>query len=68
MLAAKYALGEGVPQSNVYAHMWFNISSVNGNKQATKYRDGITENMTPSAIEQAQSLAKKCMDSGYKDC
>ena len=35
--------GEGVPQDNTYAHMWFNISA---------------SNMTKDQIAQAQKLAR----------
>ena len=39
-LGNAYANGKGVPQNNIYAHMWFNIASISGeSKNASKNRD-----------------------------
>jgi len=53
---------------NVLAHMWFNLGAANGNDVGTKGRDIVAEVMTSSAIEKAQAMARKCMNSDYQDC
>ena len=67
-LGVKYDNGEGVLQDSVYAHIWYNIASANGDKLGAEYRDLIAKNMTPSQIEKAQELARQCMKKEYKDC
>ena len=65
-LGVMYIKGEGVLQDNVKAHMWANIAAVNGN--SGELRDLIAEKMTPADISKAQTLARECMKSNYKDC
>jgi TPR repeat protein len=52
----------------VSAHMWWSISSTNGNPNAALLRDGIEEEMTISQITEATQRAKACTDTGYQDC
>jgi uncharacterized protein len=63
-----YENGQGVLQDNVTAHMWYNISAANGNERGGTNRDRIAEGMTQQAIEQAHSMARECMGSGYQNC
>jgi len=63
-----YAEGTGVPQDNVYAHIWFNIAASSGNKIAVKNRDIIAKRMTPSQLEKTQDLARECIRKNYKGC
>ena len=63
-----YALGRGVIQDNVYAHMWWNIAASSGEKKASKNRDMVAKQMTPSQIEKAQDLARECVAKNYKGC
>jgi TPR repeat protein len=65
-LALSYHVGAGVPNDPVRAHMWANIAAANGEAKDT--RDHIAETLTASQIEQATEMAKRCMDSKYKDC
>jgi TPR repeat protein len=58
-LAAKYYLGQGVPQDYVQAHMWSNLSAVQGHEDAKKCRDLLVEKMTSAQIAEAQRLAAK---------
>ena len=44
-----YFMGFGLPKDLVYAHMWTNISAMNGSADGTKYRNSLTERMTVSA-------------------
>ena len=57
-LALMYGGGLGVPQDYVLAHMWFNLSGSNGDKDAVKNRNIIEKRMTPQQIEKAQEMAR----------
>jgi TPR repeat protein len=63
-----YDNGEGVPQDNVYAHMWFNIASSNGSESARANRDIAAKRMTPNQLAEGQSLARECVKKDYKNC
>ena len=67
-LGVMYALGEGVIKDYVYAHMWGNIASMNGNDKGETLRGYVAEKMTSSQIEEAQRLARKCIKKNYKGC
>jgi TPR repeat protein len=67
-LGAVYGKGQGVPQDDIYAHMWGNIASSNGDEDGGKLRDIAAEQMTPSQIEKAQKLARECVAKNYKGC
>ena len=68
ILGVMYALGRGVIQDNLYAHMWWNIAASLGEEDARKGRDMIAEQMTPAQIEEAQKLARECVAKEYKGC
>ena len=55
-------------QENVLAHMWYNLGAANGDDQGGKNREIIAKRMTSEAIEKAQAMARKCMNSDYQDC
>ena len=63
-----YGLGQGVLQDELRAHLWFNIAAANGSKIGREYRDNIAEGLTLAQIEKAQDMARRCMESDYKDC
>ena len=63
-----YENGRGVIQDNVRAHMWYNIAASQGYKYATKNRDLLAKEMTPSQLEKAQDLARECVRKKYKGC
>jgi TPR repeat protein len=68
-LGHMYNKGKGVLQGYVRAHMWYNIASISGkSKNASKNRDSIAKEMTPSQIETAQKLARECVRKKYKGC
>ena len=67
-LGVMYALGEGVIKDYVYAHMWGNIASMNGNDKGETLRGYVAEKMTSSQIEEAQRLARECVKKNYKGC
>ena len=60
-LGLMYANGQGVIQDYVMAHMYFNIASVSGDKDAIKGRYLVEEQMTRSQLEKAQDLAREWM-------
>ena len=68
MLGIMYELGEGVLKDDITAHMWYNIASGNGHKSAGDWRDGRAGFMSASDIKKATDMAKKCMESDYKNC
>ena len=63
-----YAFGKGVIKDYVYAHMWGNIGSMNGNDKGALLRDEFAKKMTSSEIEEAQRLARECVKKNYKGC
>ena len=67
-LGAMYAFGKGVIKDYVYAHMWGNIASMNGNDKGASVRGHVAEKMTSSQIEEAQRLARECVKKNYKGC
>ena len=61
VLGIMYHYGKGVPQDYVMAHMYFNIASVSGDKDAIKGRYLVEEQMTRYQLEKAQDLAREWM-------
>ena len=54
-----YGGGQGVTQNYVLANVWWNIAASSGNKSATKNRDNLAKEMSPSQIEKAQDMARE---------
>jgi hypothetical protein len=48
--------------------MWFYIAAANRSDLGCELRDSVATKMTSEDISKAQSMAKKCMNSGYKNC
>ena len=69
-LGVMYEFGTGVAQDYVRAHMWYNLGAISGEKdnKAPANRDNIAKRMTPSQIERAQDMARKCQASNFKQC
>ena len=67
-LGLMYYNGDGVIQDTMAAHMWFNIAAANGHAKAVKNRDIAANKLSAADIVKAQQMAKRCMNSGYKDC
>jgi uncharacterized protein len=63
-----YEAGHGVLQDHKIAHTWYNIATANGEKNSRTDRDSLAQKMTPEDISKAQHMAKKCMESDYKEC
>ena len=67
-LGVMYDNGQGVPQDDFYAYMWWNIAASSGDKDAIHNRDIVAKEMTPSQLETAQKLARECVRKKYKGC
>ena len=67
-LGAMYAFGAGVQKDYVYAHMWGNLATSNGNENGAKLQDLVVKQMTPAGISTAQKLARECVRKKYKGC
>jgi hypothetical protein len=67
-LGVMFANGEGVAQSNAYAHMWWNISAANGDRQAKANKAIIASQMTAQELANAKTLARACVSKSYKNC
>ena len=67
-LGLMYDNGQGVTQDYVRAHMWFNIGASSGDKNAEANRDIIAKQMSPTQIEKAQDMARRCQSSNFKNC
>jgi TPR repeat protein len=67
-LGSMYANGEGVPQNNIRAYVWFSVAAAQGNEIARDSRNRVSEGLTPTQLGQAQQIATKCFESDYQDC
>jgi len=67
-LGFMYKKGRGVPQDDIYAHMWWNIAASLGHDGASKNREIIAKKMSPADISEAQKLARECVAKDYKGC
>ena len=68
LIGLMYSLGNGLPKDFIRAHMWLNISAVNGDKDSLTVRDDLATDMSPWQVEQAQRMARECMNSNFKKC
>lgn len=60
-----YRSGWSVPVDYVLAHMWYNLSGYHSQFYGPL---GLQAQMTPSQIEKAQDMARKCLASNFKQC
>ena len=68
-LGQMYERGQGVPQDEARAYMWFHLgASAGGSTLAAKNRDAIAARLTPAQITQAQALASDCVGRNYQAC
>ncbi len=63
-LGFMYAVGEGVPQNSVQAHVWINLAALKlppGERRdkTGEVRDIVAKTMTPAQISEAQKLARE---------
>jgi TPR repeat protein len=57
-LGMMYSIGRTVPVDLVTAHKWFNIAAMRGNRDATRLRREIADQMTDEDIASAQRAAR----------
>ena len=74
-LGIMYDFGLGIDQNNINAYLWYTSSLLNSyqndpnfKSHVKKQRDEIAAKMTATDISKAQTMAKKCMSSDYKNC
>ena len=67
ILGDLYYKGEGVPQNNVQAYVWFSIAA-SYLEVYREFRDLVAAKLTPQDLSKAQAIATKCFESNYKDC
>ncbi len=71
-LGLMYGMGEGVTQDYILAHIWLNLAAssleVRDGKRATTNRKDVAGKMTPAQIDRAQSMARVCQVSNFKNC
>lgn len=63
-----YDNGDGVPENDIKAHVWWSMAKISGHENAKKYLKILKTEMTKDQIAKAQKLATKCYESNYKDC
>ena len=67
-LGMMYAFGQGVVQSNTYAHMWWGFAALSGDSDAASYRDFLAKGMSSEDILRAEELARECVRKKYIGC
>jgi TPR repeat protein len=67
-----YRKGQGVPQDDVRALMWFDIAAGSPDlgkaQKAAGDRDALAGSLSESQVQQAQQFAQVCRDSRYRQC
>lgn len=59
MMGRLHALGKGVAQDFIQAHMWYNLAASRGHTHASQARDAIARRMSSSQIATAQRRARQ---------
>ena len=67
-LGIMFEEGKGTLPLNTNAYMWYSIADLNGEINADLRRMLLTDRMTNSSVEEAQNMARACLESGYNDC
>ena len=65
-LGLMYVNGEGVPQNNVRAYVWWSVAL--GLEEARANRDRVTGELTPEQLARGQDMATRCFESDFQDC
>ena len=58
----------GVLSDYVVAHMWYDISAINGHEIGAGNSEKLTKLMTPEDISKAKAIAEVSIDSNYEKC
>ena len=62
-----YANGDGVPEDQVLAYMWWNLSAAQGNELAREIKDLIEQRMTREQIGDADRLSREWIEEHPQD-
>ena len=57
-LGMMYSVGRSVPVDYITAHKWFNLSAMQGNREAARLRQEVAEQMSHADIAAAQRAAR----------
>ena len=57
-----YRLGQGVPEDDVRAYMWYNLAAAQGDGGAQRNKDRAEEIMTREQITEAQRLSREWLE------
>ena len=63
-----YVGGKIVLQDYAKSYMWYSIAAANGSKVAADLRGQAADILTVEELSEAKKLARKCMESNYKEC
>ena len=63
-----YANGNGVPQNNVRAYVWWSVAAAQGNAASRINRDVEADKLTPEQLARGQEIATRCFESDFQDC
>ena len=58
-----YANGEGVPEDDVQAYVWFSIAAAQGEELAKENKEKAAKRMTRSQVAEAQKLSREYWES-----
>lgn len=58
-LGIMYSKGEGIPENDVKAYVWFSIAAAQNNQSARKMKEMIAKRMTRSQIARVQNLSRE---------
>ena len=61
-LGVRYASGEGVPEDDVLAYMWYNLAAAQGNENAPGNKDILEREMAREQIAEAQRLSTEWIE------
>ena len=67
-LGFMYDNGDGVPQNNLRAYVWFSVAAAQGHENARTNRDIVSDELTPEQLARGQETATRCFESDYQDC
>jgi TPR repeat protein len=68
VLGVMFRKGEGVPKNAVRARMWFGLAAKSGDVGAKAGLREVSKTMTREEVSQAETMAKACEASNYRQC
>ena len=68
ILGLMYNNGLGVPKDYKKAYMWISLAINDETEGGEEVIDRVKENLSFEDLLEAQDMARRCRNSGYKDC